>query len=49
MFSVCANPNCQAPFDYPQGRLFRFRKDQQLVSNLRTLIPCNISGCAAAT
>ena len=27
MFSVCANPNCQAPFDYLQGRLFRFHKD----------------------
>jgi len=28
MFSVCANPNCQAPFDYLVGRLFRFHKDQ---------------------
>jgi hypothetical protein len=27
MFSVCANPNCHAIFDYRQGRLFRFRKD----------------------
>lgn len=27
MFSVCANPECQAPFDYEQGRLFRFHKD----------------------
>jgi hypothetical protein len=27
MFSVCANPACQAPFDYRQGRLFRFHKD----------------------
>jgi hypothetical protein len=27
MFSVCANPDCQAPFDYRQGRLFRFHKD----------------------
>jgi hypothetical protein len=26
MFSVCANPDCQAPFDYRQGRLFRFHK-----------------------
>jgi hypothetical protein len=25
-FSVCANPDCQAPFDYRQGRLFRFPK-----------------------
>ncbi|HMD08696.1 MAG TPA: hypothetical protein VKH63_14245 [Candidatus Acidoferrum sp.] len=27
MFSVCANPDCQAPFDYHQGQLFRFHKD----------------------
>ena len=27
MFSVCANPDCQAPFDYRHGRLFRFHKD----------------------
>jgi hypothetical protein len=27
MFSVCANPECQAPFDYQHGRLFRFHKD----------------------
>jgi hypothetical protein len=27
MFSFCANPRCQAPFDYQQGRLFRFHKD----------------------
>jgi hypothetical protein len=28
MFSVCANPDCQAPFDYRRGRVFRFHKDQ---------------------
>ena len=27
MFSACANPDCQVPFDYRQGRLFRFHKD----------------------
>jgi hypothetical protein len=27
MFSFCANPECQAPFDSEQGRLFRFHKD----------------------
>jgi hypothetical protein len=27
MFSVCANPDCQATFDYRQGQLFRFHKD----------------------
>jgi hypothetical protein len=27
MFSVCANPDCQRPFDCEQGRLFRFHKD----------------------
>ena len=27
MFSLCANPDCQAPFDYQQGRFFRFHKD----------------------
>lgn len=27
MFSVCANPDCQVPFDYRQGQLFRFHKD----------------------
>jgi hypothetical protein len=27
MFSVCANPDCKAPFDYEQGQLFRFHKD----------------------
>jgi hypothetical protein len=26
MFSFCANPDCLAPFDYRQGRLFRFHK-----------------------
>ena len=26
-FSICANPDCQATFDYRQGRLFRFHKD----------------------
>jgi hypothetical protein len=27
MFSVCANPDCKRPFDWEQGRLFRFHKD----------------------
>lgn len=27
MFSVCANPECRTPFDYQQGRLFRFHKN----------------------
>jgi hypothetical protein len=27
MFSVCANPACQAPINYRQGRLLRFHKD----------------------
>jgi hypothetical protein len=27
MFSVCANPDCRAPFDYQRGQLFRFHKD----------------------
>jgi hypothetical protein len=27
MFSICANPDCHALFDYQQGRLFRFHKD----------------------
>lgn len=27
MFSVCANPDCQIPFDYRRGRLFRFHKE----------------------
>jgi hypothetical protein len=27
MFSSCANPNCQAAFDYRQGQFFRFHKD----------------------
>jgi hypothetical protein len=27
MFSACANPDCQKPFNYNQGRLFRFHKD----------------------
>ena len=27
MFSSCANPDCQAPFDCERGRLFRFHKD----------------------
>jgi hypothetical protein len=26
MFSECANPDCKKPFDYRQGRFFRFRK-----------------------
>jgi hypothetical protein len=26
MFSACANPNCQAPFNYREGRFFRFHK-----------------------
>ena len=27
MFSVCANRDCEVPFDYRQGRLFRFHKE----------------------
>jgi hypothetical protein len=27
MFSRCANPDCQAPFDCECGRLFRFHKN----------------------
>lgn len=26
MFSKCANPSCQAEFDYRQGRFYRFYK-----------------------
>ena len=26
MFSECANPDCGKPFDYREGRFFRFRK-----------------------
>ena len=26
MFSACANPECRAPFDYHEGRFFRFHK-----------------------
>jgi hypothetical protein len=26
MVSACANPECQAPFDYRQGQFFRFHK-----------------------
>jgi len=26
MFSACANPECLLPFDYQQGRFFRFHK-----------------------
>ena len=26
MFSECANPDCKKPFDYREGRFFRFRK-----------------------
>lgn len=26
MISMCANPDCRVPFDYRQGRLFRFHK-----------------------
>ena len=33
MFSVCANPECQAPFDYEHGKLFRFHKDATLNDN----------------
>ena len=33
MFSVCANPDCQAPFDYDQGRLFRFHKNAAVGGN----------------
>jgi hypothetical protein len=28
MFSTCANPECQKPFDYHQGRLLRFHSDR---------------------
>lgn len=28
MFSMCANPDCEMPFDYGQGRFFRFHKSQ---------------------
>lgn len=46
MFSVCANPDCKATFDYGQGRFFVSTRIIRLARNLRTLIPCNISGCA---
>ena len=26
MFSECANPDCKKPFDYREGRFFRFSK-----------------------
>jgi hypothetical protein len=26
VFSICANPDCQVPFDDREGRLFRFHK-----------------------
>jgi hypothetical protein len=29
MFSACANPDCRVPFDYRQGRLFRFHKNHR--------------------
>ena len=28
MLSKCANPECEMPFDYRQGRFFRFHKEQ---------------------
>ena len=28
MFSTCANPECQKPFDYHQGRLLRFHSER---------------------
>ena len=34
MFSICANPECGAPFDYGRGRFFRFRQ-----SALRAVMP----------
>jgi len=34
MFSVCANPNCQALFEYQEGQLFRFHKDHPAGENL---------------
>ena len=27
MLSLCANPDCRAPFDYGHGRFFRFRQN----------------------
>ncbi len=27
MFSFCANPDCQVPFEYEEGRLYRFHKN----------------------
>lgn len=35
MFSVCANPDCQALFDARQGRLFRFHKHYEAGERLR--------------
>lgn len=35
MFSVCANPDCRTPFDYRQGRLFRFHKHYPAGERLR--------------
>jgi hypothetical protein len=29
MISECANPDCRAPFDYHNGRYFRFHKMQR--------------------
>jgi len=33
MFSLCANPDCRAPFDHGHGRLFRFRQNAAQLSS----------------
>lgn len=30
MFSKCANPECLAPFDYHEGKFFRFHKSNTM-------------------
>lgn len=36
MFAECANPECRVPFDYRQGRFFRFPKRHDSVETPNT-------------
>jgi hypothetical protein len=35
MFSLCANPDCRAPFDHGHGRFFRFRQNSQQMPSVQ--------------
>jgi hypothetical protein len=40
MVLKCSNPDCEKPFDYRRGRLFRFHNDQPDAQSPGNVCPC---------